>query len=96
MVQISGSNGDAFLYDNTATPPSFVKFLGTGASKVRFSGGTAGAPLQILVEYKDDTFALFDMDGTSQSSAVKAAEPQAPPLAKPDAIPPMPTSAPGQ
>ena len=97
MVQISGSDGQAFLYDNTTSPPTFVKFLGVGASKARFSGGSAGAPLQILVEYKDDTFALFDADGNSQSSAVQSSESQStPPAAAPDSIPPMPTSAPGQ
>jgi hypothetical protein len=96
MVQLTGANGEAFLYDTTTSPPSFVKFLGGNVSKVRYSGGTAGAPLQILVEYKDDTFAMFDADGNSQSSAVQAAEPKLPPLAAPDSIPPMPTSAPGQ
>lgn len=96
MVQITGAQSEAFLYDNTVTPPSFVKFLGGNVSTVRYSGGAGGAPLQILVEYKDNTFALFDADGNSQSAALKAAEPQAPPLAKPDQIPPPPGSAPGQ
>lgn len=95
MVQI-GSDGQAFLYDNAASPPTFLKFLGTGASKVRFAGGSAGAPLQILVEYKDDTFALFDADGNSQSSAVREAETKTEPPPAPDSIPAPPASAPGQ
>jgi hypothetical protein len=65
-------------------------------SKVRYSGGTAAAPLQILVEYKDDTFAMFDADGNSQKSAVQAAESKEAAPAVPDSIPAQPTSAPGQ
>jgi hypothetical protein len=94
MVQVFGSDAQAFVYDKTVSPPTFMKYLGQGVSKVRFSGGTAGAPLQILVEFKDDTFALFDADGNSQSSAIKTDEATgAPPAA---AAPPPPTSAPGQ
>ena len=95
MAQVFGSDSQAFLYDKTATPPVFLKYLGQGVSKVRFSGGTAGTPLQVLVEYKDNTFALFDEDGNSQSSAVKSAETKnTPPI--PDSVPPPPNSAPGQ
>jgi hypothetical protein len=93
MVQI-GSDGEAFLFDKTKTPPSFLKYLGAGVSRVRFSGGSKGTPPQMLVEYDDDTFALFDADGNSLSSAVKK-EDAAPPAA-PQSIPPPPTSAPGQ
>ena len=96
MVQI-GDDGQAFLYDKTATPPTFMKYLGQGVTQVRFSGGTAGTPAQILVEYKDNTFALFDEDGSSQSSAVQTEESTTPaPPENPDSIPPPPTSAPGQ
>jgi hypothetical protein len=96
MVQM-GADGQAFLYDKTKTPPSFMKYLGQGVTKARFSGGTAGAPLQILVEYKDNTFALFDGDGNSQSSSVESTEAATPaPPENPDSIPPPPTSAPGQ
>ena len=97
MVQIFGAEGQAFLYDKTATPPTFMKYLGQGVSQVRFSAATPGAAAQILVEYKDNTFALFDPDGNSQSSAVKAEESTTPaPPETPDSIPPPPSSAPGQ
>ena len=97
MVQIFGSDGQAFLYDKTAAPPTFMKYLGQGVSQVRFSAAAAGAPPQILVEYKDDTFALFDQDGNSLSTAVKTEESKTPaPPEAPDSIPPPPTSAPGQ
>jgi hypothetical protein len=96
MVQVIGSEGQAFLYDSTVSPPKFEKFLGADVDKVRFTGGTADAPLQILVEYRDRTFALFDADGNSQSSAVKTTESKAAAPAVPDSMPPPPTSAPGQ
>lgn len=94
MVQIFGSDGQAFLYDKTADPPRFMKYLGAGVSQVRFSAG-AGGP-QLLVEYKDDTFSLFDQDGNSRSSAVRQEESATPaPPEAPESIPPPPTSAPG-
>jgi hypothetical protein len=96
MAQVFGSDAQAFLYDKSVTPPKFVKYLGQGVSKVLFSGGTAGAPVQIVVEYKDDTFALFDGDGNSQSAVVQSAETGTTPPPEPDSIPPAPTSAPGQ
>ena len=96
MAQLFGSDAQAFLYDKTFTPPKFVKYLGQGVSKVLFSGGTAGAPMQLVVEFKDGTFALFDADGNSQSAAVKSAESSSAPPPAPDSIPPAPTSAPGQ
>ena len=97
LVQIFGDDEQAFLYDKTASPPAFMKYLGQGVSQVRYSGGTADAPLRILVEYKDDTFAVFDADGNSLSSAVQAAESTDPtPPGTPDSIPPPPASAPGQ
>jgi hypothetical protein len=96
MVQVFGAEGQAFLYDKTAAPPTFMKYLGAGVSQVRFSAGAGGAT-QILVEYKDNTFALFDQNGNSQSSAVKAEDSKAPaPPEAPDSIPPPPTSAPGR
>ena len=99
-VQIVGAGAQAFLYDKTASPPVFLKYLGQGVSQVRFSGGNAGAPLQILVEYNDGTFAVFDADGNSRSAAAepaaaKSAAPS-PPTDSPDSIPPPPSSAPGQ
>jgi hypothetical protein len=97
MVQVFGEDGQAFLYDKTASPPTFMKYLGAGVSRVRFSGGTAAAPSKILVEYKDNTFALFDMDGNSESSEVKTEGATTPaPPEPPESIPPPPTAAPGQ
>ena len=96
MAQVFGDDAQAFLYDKTAAPPLFLKYLGRGVTKVLFSGGAAGAPVQVMVEYKDDTFALFDANGNSQSDAVKSAEAASAPPPEPDSIPAPPTSAPGQ
>ena len=63
MVQVQGADGGAYLFDQSVSPPSFVKFLGGGAEKALFSGGTGGQPLQILLEYKNGGFAAFDADG---------------------------------
>jgi hypothetical protein len=95
LVQVFGPSAQAFLYDDAATPPRFLKYLGDGVLKVRYSGGSAGAPLQILIEFKDDTFALFDANGDSQSKAIQSAETKSSTPAVPASIPPPPTSAPG-
>jgi hypothetical protein len=96
-VQVFGDDAQAFLYDTTVTPPKFLKYLGSGVAQARFSGGTAGAPLQVLVEFKDGTFALFDGEGSSQSAAVLSTQSgTAPPSDVPDSVPPPPSSAPGQ
>jgi hypothetical protein len=41
MVQM-GSDGQAFLYDKTKTPPTFMKYLGQGVTNVRFWAGPRG------------------------------------------------------
>lgn len=64
MVQVAGSNGDAFLYDNADSSPRFVKVLAAGVSKVRFSDAKADRPVQILVEFKKGGFALYGTDGS--------------------------------
>jgi hypothetical protein len=94
LVQVVGPTGQAFLYDDAQSPPVFIKYLGDGVTKVRYSGGTAGAPLRILLEYKDDTFALFDASGNSQSKAIQTAETKNSGPAVPASIPPPPTAAP--
>ena len=94
MVQIVGIQSDAFLYDRTGgDQPSYMKYLGPNVAKVRFSGGKEGKALQILLDYKDGSFAVFDAEGNSpQSVPTSASElPGPPPAATP---PPMPDSPP--
>ena len=78
MVQITGTDGGAYLFDESSSPPLFMKFFGTGAEKVRFSGGASGQPLQILVEFKSGGFTVFDADGGPAGKAPAAPAAAAP------------------
>ena len=92
MVQIHGDGAEAFLYDNSGTPPVYMAYLGRDVVKVRFSEGIPG---QILVDFKDGTFALYDLDGKPQKTVtLKPPDATQPPT--PESVPPAPTSAPGQ
>jgi hypothetical protein len=98
-VQIAGSDDEAFLYDNSVSAPRYMKFLAKDVGAVKYSGGTAAAPLTILLEFKDGSFALFDADGTPQNTTPASGAGSAapvPPSDKPASLPPTPTSAPGQ
>jgi hypothetical protein len=75
MVQITGTEGGAFLFDESATPPIFMKHLGDNVEKVRYSGGSGGQPVKILVDYKDGTFGLFDEDGNPADKPAAAPAP---------------------
>jgi len=97
MVQVAGSDAEAFLYDKSGSQPAFLKFLGRGVDKARFSGGASGKPTRVLLEFKDGTFALFDQDGNPIDEPEAAGEaPGAPPGAPPapKEIPPAPGAPP--
>lgn len=63
MVQIAGEEDSAFLYDSSGSQPVFMKVLGKGVANARFSGGTDGKPVQILINYQDGHFELFNATG---------------------------------
>jgi hypothetical protein len=63
-IQVSGPRSEAFLYDNSSGTPAFLKYIGPEVASVKFSGG-AGRPLEILANYKDGNFALFDASGNT-------------------------------
>lgn len=63
MVQVTGPDNEAFLYDTTGANPAFLKSLGRDAEQVRFSGGKDGKPLQVLVDRQGGSFTLFNEDG---------------------------------
>jgi hypothetical protein len=75
MVQIAGDRSEAFLYDVTGKNSVFLRTLGPDADRVRFSGGAAGQPLQILVDRADGTFSLYNEDGALISSSPAPAAP---------------------
>ncbi|MBI3549664.1 MAG: hypothetical protein HY078_11540 [Elusimicrobia bacterium] len=99
-IQIAGSFGDAFLYDSSGAQPVLLKFIGRDIEKARFTGGGAsGKPLQILAEFKDGTFAVFDADGNPLDAPASPAAAEVTPSAappQPESIPPPPGSAPGE
>ncbi len=66
MVQIVGSDGGAFLYDESSPQPVLWNSSRGTSTKVRFSGGKSDEPLKILVDFKGSGFALFDADGQSE------------------------------
>lgn len=68
MVQIVGPQAQAYLYDESGPSPKLTKPLSAGVESVRYSGGAAGRPLQILLELKDGGFSLYDADGSPLQS----------------------------
>lgn len=98
-VQLTGPAAEAFLYDSTGPSPVYLGFLGRGVERVRFSGGAGGAPLRILIDFKDGRFVFADEDGrplTPGDEADPAALPGPPPSvpaappASPSELPPPP------
>ncbi len=63
MVQLYGEHAEAFLYDTTSSQSVFLKYLGQGVEKARFTGGAGGKSLRILIDFKDGSFALTSEDG---------------------------------
>lgn len=98
MVQLFGAQSEAFLYDKTGGQALFMKYLAQNVGRVRFSGGANGQPLEILLEFKDGTFAVFDASGNPiEAPATQDLPPAAPAPAADQQAPvdEMP-SAPGQ
>lgn len=62
-VQLTGADRQAFLHERSGPELRLVRYLGAGVERARFSGGTAGKPLRVLLDYKDGSFALLDEDG---------------------------------
>jgi len=92
VIQIHGNDAQAFLYDNSGAKPVYLAYLGRDIVNIRFSQDN---PAQILADFKDGAFALYDLDGkprnTPPSKPPQAAQPPAP-----ESVPPLPTSAPGK
>lgn len=63
MVQIVGPTGMAYLYDESQPKPVLLKPLTGNVDSVKFSGGKNGQPVQILLELKDGSFAVYDANG---------------------------------
>jgi len=92
MVQVYGDEAGAFLYDNTGDEPVYRTYLGRDVSGVRFD---EGPPVRIILDFKDRSFALYDLDGSPKEPPASD-PPQAEQPPAPEAVPPVPDSAPGQ
>lgn len=66
MVQIAGDAGEAFLYDTSGSQPVFLKVLGKKVTQARYSGGTNGQPLEILLDFEDGHYERFRASGDLQ------------------------------
>lgn len=62
-VKIFGDQREAFLYDTGSQDPFKPMYLGSNVKEVKFSNTYSGKPLQIMLIFKDDTFASFDANG---------------------------------
>jgi len=95
LVEVSGAENEAILYDKTGETPVYLKFLGKDAQKIRFSAASPGSPPTILIEFRSGAFALYDYDGRRLDTAAPGAVKQAPPAGDvppppPDELPPPP------
>jgi hypothetical protein len=93
-VQVFGAKDEAFLYDTSGPQPEFLKYLGQGVEKARYSGGAQGSPVQILLDFKDGNFAVFTADGEPQDTAPapEDASGDSPPPPIPTTAPPLPST----
>lgn len=83
LVQIHGPQSEAFLYDKSGSQPQYLAYLGKNVDRVRFSGGTDGKPVRILVDFKNGDFTLFNAEGepvdlTPPAEPATSAAPSAP------------------
>ncbi|MBI2385129.1 MAG: hypothetical protein HYV14_03845 [Elusimicrobia bacterium] len=99
LVEVSGPDAQAVLYDKTRQPPSYLRLLGRGARKVRFSSAAPDAPPTIAVELENGSVALFDYDGRRLDAVKPGAAATPPPAgdvapAPPRGLPPPPEDLP--
>jgi len=76
MIQIFGDRNEAFLYERYAgEEPQFLAFLGQDVVRVQFSNTTEPAQLQILLHFKNGTFAVLDSRGANYQAPSSAGAP---------------------
>lgn len=84
LIELTGSDDEALLYDKSTSPPAYIRFLGKDVVRIRFS---SGAPPTILVDFRGGSFALFDYDGRRLDTAAPAGVKGTPPATE---LPPPP------
>ncbi len=88
LIEVTGPDAQAVLYDKTTESPAYLRFLGKGVKKIRFSAATPSLPRTIAVEFADGSAALFDDSGRRLDAAKPVPAPKAPPPAE---VPPAPS-----
>jgi hypothetical protein len=72
IVKVVADTQDAFLYD-AANPPSFAPvYLASGVQDVLFSNAGNGSPLEIILKLNNQTFDMFDGNGSPYNASVSA------------------------
>lgn len=92
LVEVSGPDAQAVLFDAAVAPAAYIAFLGKDVRKIRFSAAAPGYPPTIAVEFSNGAAALFDYDGRRLDAAKPADVKGTPPPA--DIPPPPPGDAP--
>lgn len=88
LVEITGDDAQAALFDAATNPATYIGFLGRGVRKVRFSTAAPGYPPTIAVEFDGGAAAMFDYDGRRLDAARPAQVKRAPPPAETPPPPP--------
>lgn len=99
LVEVTGPDAQAILYDKTRETPAYICFLGKDARKITFSSATPGSPPTLAVEFRSGSVAVFDYDGRRLDTAKPAPVTQTPPAgdvppAAPGDLPPPPEDLP--
>lgn len=94
VVEVTGADAQAVLYEKSDGSLVYLRFLGKGAQRARFSSPSPGSRATVLLEFRDGTFALFDEDGRRLDAAATPAPENAPPKDKIPAPPPPPSELP--
>ncbi len=83
LVQVEGSDLNAYLYDSSGGHPELIKFLGKGVTQVEYSDTAKGQPLQIVLSIQDESGHVarvtLDKDGNVVNGAAQVSAPPSPP-----------------
>lgn len=80
LIEISGPDAQAALFDRSGALASYIAFLGKDVRKIRFAAAAPGYPPTIAVEHRDGSVAVFDYDGRRLDAAKPADVKEAPPV----------------
>jgi len=90
LVKVMGAQHDAFLYEKTEGVPVLLRYLGGDVAQARFTKGSDGKGLKVLLDFKDGSFAVYDSGG-NPVDAPNISLKDEPPGPPPEALPPPPS-----